>query len=887
MPAAPKSSPTPRARPLLDRARAAQVTEVGRGLANVSWRAAALVALVSLGRTCAAPATPPKSLDGLLESLGGAARVTIKPTDFVWERSEGVVGDFLDGRHVLFLGSEKPGSPRDLFRARVRLTPEGRPLEVHDVVNLTVTPYGDEQGLVRDEAGERAAFATFAMGQMQGVTVLDLRGEGRAAKATSATERAMFWVTNLQETGDGRGIARVQVSLEKEASVAVLRFEGTLLVAQLGGPTGTRVAKVDVDKGDLVTPVDGVSTQLLVRVPKKPIHWAVDTVRAIPWIGPEPIAWLEERVWFYKDRWKQFTHKTLGSSKPQDEVKADVDKIVARPLDASQAGEDGGYWPPQQVPTIFKTPEAGEGEWVSAVQPWMHQIPGAPSPFYRTFVRPDPQRPYSKVLLVAMDTRQLDFDMEAGVDDPKPTVGSFHGTGRIPRDPVVAKKVVAAFNGGFKTEHGHYGMMLHKRVLLPPVPTGATAVVMDDGRFGMGAWSPTKDIPTDIFSYRQNMDPMIEDGIINPRKRQNWGAVLMGQPHLSGQQTERSGLCVTKARHLLYVWGDDVGPEALAKGMQLAGCDFGMHLDMNPFHTGFVFMSFEDAQYQRGKSETLTPLMAISNRRYIDYNPKDFFFAMLRDVGPAAAGGANGGLTWSADDGIQPPPKWLPGIQRAASGGVTLTSFEAGRVRWTVRAGIDEQKGGAPRDAREIDGDDAKRVITAIGLGVADPKRPLGLTLGGKSVVAMATGEGSLVIDGAGRASIRTEGEPVAGAVDVVQGPLLVNDGKAAGSASGGADHVRVGIGLTKDGRVVVARGKVSEQQLVDALLAGGCVRAIGARGAVDGFIARAGTAEQPMHTYPQTTLYGIAQPMLPRAFRFDRAGDGKQLWPVATAPVP
>jgi hypothetical protein len=352
----------------------------------------------------------------------------------------------------------------------------------------------------------------------------------------------------------------------------------------------------------------------------------------------------------------------------------------------------------------------------------------------------------------------------------------------------------------------------------------------------------------------------------------------MGQPHLSGQQTERSGLCITKARHLLYVWGDDVGPDALAKGMQLAGCDFGMHLDMNPFHTGFVFMSFEDAAYQRGKSETLTPLMAIANRRYIDYNPKDFFFATLRDVAPPSSGGT----TWSADDGIQPPPKWIPGIQRASVNGVAVTSFEPGRVRWTVRAGLDEAKGTAA--PREIDGDDAKRVITAIGVGVAD-KHGYGLSIGGKPVTTLG-GEASLTIDASGRIAIRTAGEPTTGAIDVVQGPLIVSDGKV-GEARGGADHVRVGVGVTKEGRVMVARGKVSEQQIAEALVAAGCVRAIGGRGANDAFVARAGTPEPPMHTYPQTTLYGIAQPMLPRAFRFDRGGDGKPLWPMATTPVP
>ena len=72
------------------------------------------------------------------------------------------------------------------------------------------------------------------------------------------------------------------------------------------------------------------------------------------------------------------------------------------------------------------------------------------------------------------DMLELDLDMEAGVEDPEPLTGP-HGSGRIPRDPAVYRRVAAAFNGAFKTEHGHYGMMVHKRVLLPPVPGAATA----------------------------------------------------------------------------------------------------------------------------------------------------------------------------------------------------------------------------------------------------------------------------------------------------------------------------------------------------------------------------------------------------------------------------
>ena len=92
--------------------------------------------------------------------------------------------------------------------------------------------------------------------------------------------------------------------------------------------------------------------------------------------------------------------------------------------------------------------------------------------------RPDPERPYSKIILVAMDTRQLHFDMEAGVDDPKPTVGSFHGMGRIPRDETIAKHAVAAFNGGFKLSAGAGGYMQEGHVV-SRLSRGYASLVID------------------------------------------------------------------------------------------------------------------------------------------------------------------------------------------------------------------------------------------------------------------------------------------------------------------------------------------------------------------------------------------------------------------------
>src|SRR5262249_24925583 len=160
-----------------------------------------------------------------------------------------------------------------------------------------------------------------------------------------------------------------------------------------------------------------------------------------------------------------------------------------------------------------------EGVWAPVSYPWLKRLPSAglattaastsrapaleaPPYFFRTTVRPDPDRPYAKVIVVAMDMRQLELDMEAGVEDPKPLTQA-HGSGKIPRDAKVLNRAVGAFNGAFKTTHGEYGMMVHRRILLPPKPGGATLVVTDDRRVGLGTWGAAPVIPANVVSFRQ------------------------------------------------------------------------------------------------------------------------------------------------------------------------------------------------------------------------------------------------------------------------------------------------------------------------------------------------------------------------------------------------
>ncbi|HKQ70878.1 MAG TPA: hypothetical protein VJT73_16140, partial [Polyangiaceae bacterium] len=519
-------------------------------------RALVLCALVALSMHVLLPAPPPRTLDGLAAMLSAATGGKVNPSDIGWEPSPGILTELVLGRRLLFLAKSGDGG-RDLFRARVRVTMEGRPITVAGIHNLSATPLGDEQSLVVN--GERVAFATAAYGKIESVTLLDLSGKPFQESA-SYVDVATSLVTNWQETGSLAGIGRVDVHFDTPLYDVRLALGPEVLSIE----SGSASQAVDVGSGALLGPGEssGVHAIAAPTLHKRPILWAVDTVRAE--VGPEPVAMVEAAVFNARDIVRRSAYAVFGpeahtQEAPPPPPPPPSPQSAPRTLDAVDAQNDASVWPPAPIAAIWKNPEPGEGTWEPVVYPWLKRLPtkstasGGPPPyFYRTLVRPDPDRPYAKVLIVAMDMRQLELDMEAGVEDPKPLTGP-HGSGKIPRDPMVLSRIVGAFNGAFKTTHGEYGMMVHRRVLLPPKPGAATLVVSDDKRIALGTWGPSAEIPPWVISYRQNLEPLVEDGRLLPSGRTQWGWQLSGTSML----TERSGTCVTASGQLYYLWGDE------------------------------------------------------------------------------------------------------------------------------------------------------------------------------------------------------------------------------------------------------------------------------------------------------------------------------------------
>ncbi|MCA9536691.1 MAG: hypothetical protein KC593_23575 [Myxococcales bacterium] len=581
-------------------------------------------------------------------------------------------------RSAVFIAAAD-GGDAEVYHARVRAG-SASVLGIHALSNLTRTAGADEFGLTRVDE-HTVAYLSRVLDGVDALTLLDLRGEPAAVTAGwSARTRAQNHITNLQETGRSAGFGRTRVSFVTPQDDAQLQLDhGAVRV------TGPSLALTLTREGSAWTASEGAD-QVEVRAAEKgepgAITWVVDSVRNLSFVGPEPIAWLEHRVFGVRDVLQRAWYRLAGASAADAEAEAAADLALepqsARRAELSVTDPELG-WPP--APLVGRVPgrASGEGEWNPIVDdPFVRSYPNAPPAFYSTHLRVDPERPYTRVYMVVWDPRQVQLRVMTGTREPESATGET-GPGLVPRDAETMGRVVAGFNGGFQSLHGEFAMMSEGRVYLPPKPFAATVAVYRDGRTSMGSWRDPPEgvttfeeewalqqIPADIVEMRQNLTSVVEGTEVNPWRRWWWGAA----PSNDGQQVfiHRSGMCLTSEGFMVYFWGKAMSSEALADAMLAARCVRGLHLDMNDRHTAFELynvlpssepfpelgrpiareLEFEmgvpdtrGAYHMRGRKlvRSMTPMRF---PRYIQRDPRDFFYLTLRPTlpGPDVPAGA-------------------------------------------------------------------------------------------------------------------------------------------------------------------------------------------------------------------------------------------------------
>jgi hypothetical protein len=232
-----------------------------------------------------------------------------------------------------------------------------------------------------------------------------------------------------------------------------------------------------------------------------------------------------------------------------------------------------------------------------------------------------------------MDLSQLQLHMMPGNLEPShdpQVLRAFPSIGTIPLSD--QGKLVAAFNGGFKTINGHYGMMVNGVTLVPARPNMGTVTVYSDGRVQIGTWE--KDIlpSTDIVAYRQNCPALIDAGQLNPdlayNNRNEWG--YTGNTDI----TWRTALGITQdGRYLIYAVGNGTSAMTMAQVLQSAGAYSAVQLDINQYYAHFETYQRSNSANSQGTNlvaERLLDKMINETKLYLVPNARDFFYLTAR-----------------------------------------------------------------------------------------------------------------------------------------------------------------------------------------------------------------------------------------------------------------
>ena len=830
---------SPGPRPWIDRAR---LLAFARSRAPAIGGALAVVVAIAILRA-GTGGRGPTAADALADALADDDLV-VDARSVLWlDERIGI----LARRPAFFLAraaEEGADPPADLYYAEVRLSAEGQVIDVAWLRNLSRTSGAAEQ--VPIAAGPHVACATRVGGQFDAIVVLDPRGEADAVTAGwPLRARLQNRISNLLETGRVRGFGRQRFAIVPPVDDLELHADGAAIVVVGDGRRG----RLEPDGADPLAAADLLELRPSDKAEPGTITWLVDTVRNLSFVGPEPIEWLEHRVFGIKDAVERLYYGWAGTDTAaevaQDLGVTEVER--RRRLSLSSNDPEIGF-PPADLEPIVTPRAANEGEWLPIVEdPFVQSYPNAPPAFFQTFLRADVEREYARVYITVWDPRLAQLRIMAGTREPISATGET-GPGMVPRDAATMGRLVAGFNGGFQALHGEFGMMADGRVYLPPKPWAATVAVMSSGQVRIGSWTAppegvreydeqwaTAQIPADMVDMRQNLTSVVEDGRFNPWERWWWGAA----PLNAGEQTfiDRSGLCVTDENFVAYFWGQSLGPEALGRAMIAMRCRRGLHLDMNSSHTGFEFYKvvpsaapfapldrdLGDGEYEgpvpfasgllaRAKKavRTMTPMRF---PRYIGRDPRDFFYLLLRPVLPGpdlslgSAAGDDAEAGRFSTEGL-PHDGYPYAFARTHAGG------EVGARTWLVRADL-----GRVRLARPSDNPAP---------GSTPPTAmPPGQEAGGSVEPASANSDGPILAYLTGAASLNR------GPLALYREPLVVGERYAVGVPPAGAQAILWGfslndepgadgaVGIDGDGFLVYAERQEGERQaLGDRLLA-------------------------------------------------------------------
>jgi hypothetical protein len=306
--------------------------------------------------------------------------------------------------------------------------------------------------------------------------------------------------------------------------------------------------------------------------------WVADSARAI--VGVDAVSQLEEIAYDLDDRWNLWRHR---GEKPA--AHWSIPDAPSMPRGGEASGETSAtsagapLFLPKDVGPLFREVAAkGDGVWVPVAD---FAERDEPVVLYKTLIHPDLERSFAELFIIAVDLRRTRLHAVAGTVEPEAATDEgqhYARTGLIPE--VHRGALVAAFNGGFKTEHGRYGMKVDDVTLLPPRDKACAVAGFSDGHVAIANWSSLA-LAENMTWWRQAPACMVEQGALHAglasATASSWGTALGG-----GTVVRRSAIGLDESGRTLYVGvSNATNARALARGMQHVGASRVAQLDIN------------------------------------------------------------------------------------------------------------------------------------------------------------------------------------------------------------------------------------------------------------------------------------------------------------------
>jgi hypothetical protein len=337
-------------------------------------------------------------------------------------------------------------------------------------------------------------------------------------------------------------------------------------------------------------------------------------------IGPAAVAKIEDWAYDLDDRWQRF-HRSGEAPKTYWQV----DDTPPPPPEPNDAGTDVPAFRPADVGGMTLRAQ-GDGKWIGVTTEGDRGRPLV----YKTLLHPDATRAWAEVFVVAIDLRRVHLRFVAGSADPEASTPE----GRAYKRPAIVPEVdrpalIAAFNGGWKSDHGHFGMKVDGVVLLPPRDTSCTVTVMGDETVRVAPWTDLAPAEAQMLFYRQTPPCLYTSGKRHPglavEDTKNWGAAIGGEAVI-----RRSAIGLDEHGETMFVCvTNNTTAPALADAIHHAGAYDVAELDVNWSFPKFLLYKKNAAGDL--EATTLFPNFVFEKDEYVRKRaPKDFFYLTRR-----------------------------------------------------------------------------------------------------------------------------------------------------------------------------------------------------------------------------------------------------------------